>query len=680
MFYSETLLSKTGPLARIWLSANIERKLSKNHVLQTNVKDSVDAIVTPNQAPLALRLSGQLLLGVVRIYRRKANYLLDDCNEALLKIKMVGKLELSQEHSTNISSKAFRSSGNHDMAEGSHMPSRDALMLPDVLTEGDDLEMPPLPDAAFLLPSLEDEPKLRKKRAGSRDINLHEDFPASQLLQSSIENDDQILEPIDEIDLGLDLGFDLDVSSNNDISMQIGRDAPAPRNVEDDLLSKIDDTPAPSKEIFGADERESSLNIVSNDNVPMSYNDDIQMPFDDDIRMPDQDGDIEMTSGDHHDISLPAAPIVYPERISESPLSDIDDVIGNEGEHKRNIPAPVASEPQELEVIVEEEQEQEVEEENNEPPVIRRPAFRARRQRQLQPDTTTELTNAQIKNQQSNTEKTTRPRLYLPRDSRLFALTHMQKSGAFVSQIISGGRSENWASELRGMLSLDTVRNLKRKRETGNFENTEKPISPSKPRLDLGEEESEFLMQNNNAYLENTGVGTADRPESRDLSLMDIAMHGNENVTLDYQDDNIGVFDEPEGNITPAPNDDPSLGPQGNPTELIPISTCTQHAVYLLRNNFKTEALENSGVDEKNSVLLEELRPEASVSRADATKFFFEILVLGTKDAISIEQQESILGGPIKIYPKEGLWSSWAEREAGEENDVRKTPGIISQG
>lgn len=37
---------------------------------------------------MALRLSGQLLLGVVRIYSRKAKYLLDDCNEALLKIKM----------------------------------------------------------------------------------------------------------------------------------------------------------------------------------------------------------------------------------------------------------------------------------------------------------------------------------------------------------------------------------------------------------------------------------------------------------------------------------------------------------------------------------------------------------------------------------------------------------------
>lgn len=92
MFYSESLLSKTAPLHRVWLSANLERKLSKTHILQSSVKDSVEAIVNPDQAPMALRLSGQLLLGVVRIYSRKARYLLDDCNEALMKIKLVSYL------------------------------------------------------------------------------------------------------------------------------------------------------------------------------------------------------------------------------------------------------------------------------------------------------------------------------------------------------------------------------------------------------------------------------------------------------------------------------------------------------------------------------------------------------------------------------------------------------------
>jgi len=38
---------------------------------------------------MALRLSGQLLVGIVRIYSRKAKYLLEDCGEAITKIKIV---------------------------------------------------------------------------------------------------------------------------------------------------------------------------------------------------------------------------------------------------------------------------------------------------------------------------------------------------------------------------------------------------------------------------------------------------------------------------------------------------------------------------------------------------------------------------------------------------------------
>ena len=89
MFYSETLLAKTGPLARVWLAANLERKLTKQNVLSSNLENNVKDIIGQGQAPMALRLSGQLLLGVVKIYSRKAKYLLDDCNDALMKIKVV---------------------------------------------------------------------------------------------------------------------------------------------------------------------------------------------------------------------------------------------------------------------------------------------------------------------------------------------------------------------------------------------------------------------------------------------------------------------------------------------------------------------------------------------------------------------------------------------------------------
>jgi cohesin complex subunit SCC1 len=82
------MLSRRGPLAKVWLAAHWERKLSKTQTLQTDISQSVASIMGQEIEVMALRLSGQLLLGVVRIYSRKAKYLLDDCNEALLKIKM----------------------------------------------------------------------------------------------------------------------------------------------------------------------------------------------------------------------------------------------------------------------------------------------------------------------------------------------------------------------------------------------------------------------------------------------------------------------------------------------------------------------------------------------------------------------------------------------------------------
>ena len=52
------------------------------------------------QVKMALRTSGHLLLGVVRIYSRKAKYLLADCNEAFVKIKMAFRDELYKNRSS----------------------------------------------------------------------------------------------------------------------------------------------------------------------------------------------------------------------------------------------------------------------------------------------------------------------------------------------------------------------------------------------------------------------------------------------------------------------------------------------------------------------------------------------------------------------------------------------------
>ncbi|KAJ7520389.1 hypothetical protein O6H91_19G003800 [Diphasiastrum complanatum] len=86
MFYSHLILSKKGPLGTVWIAAHLEKKLRKSQVNETNISVSVDSILF-SEVPIALRLSGHLLLGVVRIYARKVNYLYHDCSEALVKIK-----------------------------------------------------------------------------------------------------------------------------------------------------------------------------------------------------------------------------------------------------------------------------------------------------------------------------------------------------------------------------------------------------------------------------------------------------------------------------------------------------------------------------------------------------------------------------------------------------------------
>ncbi|OAF67330.1 hypothetical protein A3Q56_04935, partial [Intoshia linei] len=92
MFYTDCFLSKKGPLGIAWLAAHWERKLTKSHVLNCNIEESVMAILEPT-AKIALRTSGHLLLGVVRIYSRKTKYLLNECDEASYRINIYNNIK-----------------------------------------------------------------------------------------------------------------------------------------------------------------------------------------------------------------------------------------------------------------------------------------------------------------------------------------------------------------------------------------------------------------------------------------------------------------------------------------------------------------------------------------------------------------------------------------------------------
>lgn len=203
MFYSEQILSKRGSLAKVWLAAHWERKLSKTQTLQTNIEESVGTIMGEEVELMALRLSGQLLLGVVRIYSRKAKYLLDDCNEALVKIKL-----------------AFRP-GVVDMTEDQLAVPKGAITLQD---SGIDLDLL-LPDATWDL-DFEDRPQAQGQHvARAADITLHTGNDLNFDLDEPSYGFDLEADGIasQDFDLGIDFG---DGKQDEDMSVEVGRDAP----------------------------------------------------------------------------------------------------------------------------------------------------------------------------------------------------------------------------------------------------------------------------------------------------------------------------------------------------------------------------------------------------------------------------------------------------------------------
>ncbi|KAI0842934.1 Rec8 like protein-domain-containing protein [Hypoxylon sp. FL0890] len=614
MFYSETLLQKTGPLARVWLSANLERKLSKTHILQSNLPDSVDAIITPNQAPMALRLSGQLLLGVVRIYSRKARYLLDDCNEALLKIKM-----------------AFRSTGNNDIPENLNMPNREALMLPDRITPADNLNILPPPDANWLLGQMEDVNSTPvssgtrgRGRPSNRDINLQEDFNNSQFLQDdNMDQDEVALAPMDDLELDLDFGMDIDERPRMDKSIEMGRDAPAPRPVEDDIFSELGVAP-PAKGV----DREPSLNLDFGDDA---------------VRIADGDGDIQMDDDFQFNIGdqsvvpeMGGAPALDRARISESPLSDIDENIARDVEEWTRLNNTSIYEPGQ-------------ETEETEP----LPQKKSKKRKVFGLDPATQLTSAHIKEQQQNHENILKAPTFISRDPYFLTLIELKNSGSFVSSIMGDGRSKGWAPELRGLLSLESIRpinDLKRKRDSGiaDVGEEEEHGASKSPRLDLGDDDGIVMPE----------AGLGDQSIAPDGTILEIPA---DDTVIQHDDDEHHAR---EG--SPMPAFDETTAPLVHPADSGPVSLGTKHAVHVLRDLFGSEAATDEE-KRKKSVVFQDLLPEGRTSKADATKMFFECLVLATKDAIKVEQKEGILGGPIRVRGKRGLWGAWAETEAGGE-------------
>lgn len=136
MFYAPNYFVGKGPMGRIWLAAHWDKKLTKQIIAEINILISIEQVFNnPELPPLALRLSGHLLVGITRIYSRKVKYLLADCSEALTKIKM-----------------AFRQSTQVDLPVEDSRASLKVINIRLPETIGDlDLALPELPEIDPLL-------------------------------------------------------------------------------------------------------------------------------------------------------------------------------------------------------------------------------------------------------------------------------------------------------------------------------------------------------------------------------------------------------------------------------------------------------------------------------------------------------------------------------------------------
>jgi cohesin complex subunit SCC1 len=516
------------------------------------------------------------------------------------------------------------------MPAAQNMASREAITLPDVLTEADNLEMPPLPDASFLLSQMNEDTPSRRRRAGS--INLAEEFGASQYLQESVVekpryDDEELALDEDLGDLGLDLGED--IMHVDDISMEpeIGRRAEKVARPSGDDFADTD------LNIFGGKDAPSVLG-ERRDSMGVS----IAEQNDDNFPIMDDEGDYNLLDadnfpiGDGADVTLGTSTRPGIGRISESPLSDLDPNV---------------------------ELEQTFQLDETEHSIVRKPAQRAKKVKLLQADNETMISSSVIKAQQQDRSKILRPQSSLPRDPVLLALMEMQRNGGFVSSIMGDGRSAGWAPELRGMLSLDAIaksRDLKRKRDSGIADmDGEDGQAQKSPRLalDLGDEDQ---LGNISA------VAGFDVAPAQEESVIELPEEGFQPL---MEDDEGYARQESEAAESPRPDFDQTTAPLVHPADSGPISLGTKRAVYAFREKFGAEDTTSPEKRSKASVLFQDMFPEATTSRADATTMFFEMLVLATKDAVKVEQKDRDLGAPIRVRGKRALWSEWAEREAG---------------
>jgi cohesin complex subunit SCC1 len=505
------------------------------------------------------------------------------------------------------------------MPAHSYLNNPAALTLPDAITDIDLLA--PMPDPSLLF-------------SQPLDLGLAPppipDWDSSQFLSGSVEQpraEPEVFEDDDDLDIQLDEDLDIPepITFDEGTSIERGRDAPLERRASEE---------------FGTDFKDLGDDDLG---IQLGADDDLtEMPGAPEINIEDTDMQMGgMTELEPQEPTLAGEPQAEARERSISPLSEL-------GEDETRA---LELEVQDASIFQPAEEQQQDEEEEVEHQA------RAKRRRLIQQDTQTQLSSTEIRNQQNNRDNILKPASFLPRDPLLMTLMNMQKSGGFVSSILGDGRSQGWAPELRGILSLEVVSrpSQKRKRDSGIAD-----VETAEEQAAAGAEKTPQLeFEQDEPLLEDVNVDIGG-----DISLQE------EQEILELPDEGVAIpqdEDEEEEAMSPGPIDnfDDTTVPILYPADSGVVSLETKHAVHMLRQVFG-DAAETSEEERVNTaVSFQGMFPEDHTTKADVARMFNEVLVLATKDAIKVEQQqkENELGSLIKIRAKRGLWGSWAETD-----------------
>ncbi|QSL65073.1 hypothetical protein MERGE_002378 [Pneumocystis wakefieldiae] len=565
MFYSETILSKKGPLAKIWLAAHWEKKLSKSQFLQTSIKQSVNAIVNQEQVPIALRLSGQLLLGVVKTFKH-------------------GNVDLSR-NNTNVTLQSAQ------------------LVLPEMITEFDLL----VPEPIFNIKGVD----LNMETLNFSHVSKKQDITLMSAFEPSIEigrgnlldlEDDPLIQVNENNKIDLDLGIGNN-DLQNDVSIEVGRDAaPEPR--------------------FS---REFSNIIASEKNIDSSVS---AMDFD----IVENENDVE--SNDIHDSFEPMA---------ESSIHQIETINRNERFISEDRETSVESGNDMLggEML-------EFEELKAGTPEARNKATQLKGQRSQYKaieDPVIEISSKVFSSQLRNTSLIKKQHKLLSSDPTSLRLIQLQMSGKFAAHIFLPSNIHPSIALLLNPSSLHSVQfnSFKRKRVE-----------------DMDQNENELTNTSKYAKLESFNTKKSDlNTDLTNNNIEDFELE-NESNLLPTNDDLNFICDDPEPEFKASELSPSNLTVKRNKEEkLIDEETLEMNAyqnplklISVLRNRFDTKVNRP-----QNIVTFKSLTKNAS--RVNASKAFFEILVLATKNVINLEQKTNY--EDIEINASDNLYNSDVE-------------------